>query len=105
MSTLIKCEILLYLSTSFVICMFRLPPSSTRTDTLFPTRRSSDLAGGVRWPQLNQKHGVKFTMRFAVRRLLLASTLLGSVSFGAVPALAQTDETADRKSTRLNSSH
>src|SRR3546814_16450789 len=27
----------------FVFLMIRLPPRSTRTDTLFPTRRSSDL--------------------------------------------------------------
>src|SRR3546814_16985126 len=27
--------------------MIRLPPRSTRTDTLFPTRRSSDLVGGL----------------------------------------------------------
>src|SRR3546814_2080660 len=33
--------------------MIRRPPRSTRTDTLFPTRRSSDLLGFVLGPRIN----------------------------------------------------
>src|SRR3546814_3668799 len=42
----------------FFFLMIRLPPRSTRTDTLFPTRRSSDLPGHPRAPAVRRSpHG------------------------------------------------
>src|SRR3546814_10395382 len=49
---IICCRRLRFCSCLFCLffLMIRRPPRSTRTDTLFPTRRSSDLAGGGRHP-------------------------------------------------------
>src|SRR3546814_17195973 len=38
----------------FFFLMIRRPPRSTRTDTSFPTRRSSDLPGGMRLKRLKK---------------------------------------------------
>src|SRR3546814_9789603 len=98
--------------------MIRRPPRSTRTDTLFPTRRSSDLLvlGGMRLGILD--HAVDIGVGEAARGLdadllLLAGRLvLGRDVDDAVGVDVEGDldlrhaaRHADRKSTRLNSSH
>src|SRR3712207_7754054 len=77
--------------------MIRRPPRST----LFPTRRSSDL---IRGALLHRKNRTVDTARTAAR----IDELLGG---GDAPRASfeagehWTDDVADRKSTRLNSSH
>src|SRR3546814_12839234 len=60
-SCLVIClETLRWLSLSFSLffLMIRRPPRSTRTDTLFPTRRSSDLQHVEEWRRHRENAGV-----------------------------------------------
>src|SRR3546814_8588379 len=112
--------------------MIRRPPRSTRTDTLFPTRRSSDLPWGrfagvdpVLSPEMKSTGEVMgidldFTAAFGKSQLGAGvvlpekGTLFVSVKDSdkpqIVPAVKMLADhgfkiVADRKSTRLNSSH
>src|SRR3546814_17544398 len=97
--------------------MIRRPPRSTRTDTLFPTRRSSDLRGhpaqGVdavieRGDQvLHQLFDFRLRRsREVVLDVELPHRITEVVAGGADRALpARLLLRRDRKSTRLNSSH
>src|SRR3546814_13589764 len=87
-----------------ILClMIRRPPRSTRTDTLFPTRRSSDLPScdtmvigfieGYRAAQSEMSDGKPW--------LCLPKGIGGQAIIDAVIE----DLRRDRKSTRLNSSH
>src|SRR3546814_15358642 len=87
-------------SIGVVFVMIRRPPRSTRTDTLFPY---TTLFRSGRWSKGEQ---------VTIRRWVVAT--LGSVGLGAAagvaPAAAHPHvwidmHSADRKSTRLNSSH
>src|SRR5690242_20824716 len=84
----------------FFLLLLR-PPRST----LFPTRRSSDLAGRVLVPGLPRAGDRRVGVRGAapegrVRPLVRRRARLVAPSAGGAPAVR-----LDRKSTRLNSSH
>src|SRR3546814_14032543 len=96
--------VIVYCRLLFFFVTKRRPPRSTRTDTSFPTRRSSDL--GVA--------GIAVRIARITRRIVEASDALQIVSrhgvgYDSVDVGACTDRgvrlTVDRKSTRLNSSH
>src|SRR3546814_15148742 len=94
----------------FVFClMIRRPPRSTRTDTLFPY---TTLFRSVRERRSARRHercrcrqaGAE---RFEALRLQRVEATLGN-QIRALPVVAAIDQhqhAADRKSTRLNSSH
>src|SRR3546814_16076864 len=107
--------VLLGLLYIFCFLMIRRPPSSTRTDTLFPTRRSSDLSldGDVATHTANRTATPAATKRFRTN-LETVIARYGPDKVSALPTLdplappdidALIDSYADRKSTRLNSSH
>src|SRR3546814_18510275 len=89
----------------FLVCLFvlmiRRPPRSTRTDTLFPTRRSSVLVGSVVDGLSNPG--------FCAVRLLVVADRPGRCRIHPVVqsrlAAQRRHGRGDRKSTRLNSSH
>src|SRR3546814_14396819 len=76
--------------------MIRRPPRSTRTEHSFPTRRSSDLA---RRDQMQHRFLAADHQR--VTRVMAAL----ETNHRRNPYGQQIDDFADRKSTRLNSSH
>src|SRR3546814_12423474 len=96
--------------------MIRRPPRSTRTDTSFPTRRSSDLPGGT-WAQVNKLVKLTKTSRYAKmlggeaesrERLVSLAKDMDTLKLflrGWAIANGQVVNEQDRKSTRLNSSH
>src|SRR3546814_8361682 len=111
--------------------MKRGPPGSTRTDTLFPTRRSSDLEIGATFLHPSVRSGyvnpdakkLMLAHAFAsgARRVELLTDLRNAWSQAAIAKLGAIREgvlrrdrktwtghirdPVDRKSTRLNSSH
>src|SRR3546814_13288930 len=97
--------------------MIRRPPRSTRTDTLFPYTtlfRSGRIAQIARLQELRRGSRKMFHLKFnGAAALALGFMLTGCVSFGAKPpeqllslsAAQRVAPGADRKSTRLNSSH
>src|SRR3546814_12626770 len=96
-----RCTLTYCVNCCIFFLMLRQPPRSTRTDTLFPTRRSSDLASHARaqgWDatrftyEAEADTGKRGGASQSEKRggFGLARSLLGSL---------------DRKSTRLNSSH
>src|SRR3546814_19871282 len=91
-------------STIIIVLFFflsiRRPPRSTRTDTLFPTRRSSDLLS--RGAITQTRRGVGEADR--LDRRLQAAFAAVSVETGQHECMKHGD-IGDRKSTRLNSSH
>src|SRR3546814_19132759 len=129
---LVRC--MLYLFMLFFLLMIRRPPRSTRTDTLFPTRRSSDLLprkwpqNYPAWPRVGPGRSLDNTL-FLERLTPIPTFRVRSSYFSPVPAKRDPDEpldwyevelellgirdkyslermqTEDRKSTRLNSSH
>src|SRR3546814_11347128 len=89
------CSRLVYIFTVFFFLMIRRPPRSTRTDTLFPYTT---------------------LFRSGVKGLILLSAVVAAIALGACRREAEhvplklggpvaSDSVADRKSTRLNSSH
>src|SRR3546814_4151410 len=118
-----------YLIYVFFFLMIRRPPRSTRTDTLFPTRRSSDLARAIDEmdqppvaahrgdlhlpvriapPEPDQRHRFATVAAFtkASRRIGMAHRqphVLAKHMRAQQRARGRIG--ADRKSTRLNSSH
>src|SRR3546814_6301703 len=118
----------------FFFLMILRPPRSTRTDTPFPTRRSSDLfyfvalvllrhlRDNVGHPnfKVNQRHCAMAPRLIASREACMKtrlSLIIAIVAMFSLPAQASaalaigsqapdfTTNGADRKSTRLNSSH
>src|SRR3546814_2788630 len=97
--------------------MIRRPPRSTRTDTLFPTRRSSDLqrGGGADPVPLFVQKVDPMGDEAAFAGLCVLERLAQGRLHTAAAAMAKDDDVAhlklgdrklhDRKSTRLNSSH
>src|SRR3546814_14287805 len=99
--------------------MIRRPPRSTRTDTLFPTRRSSDLTPGEGF-HVHRLTETEFRDLLELHLILLLAALATAPkgSAASVPpdqpypdrvadlflAIAERSS-KDRKSTRLNSSH
>src|SRR3546814_20740353 len=98
--------------------MMRLPPRSTRTDPLFPTRRSPDLIGVVaaetarEWAEQHElaedAAAMRLTDQMALEHLYgkepkgrKGYSGLLAFDFGCSESTVRTD----RKSTRLNSSH
>src|SRR3546814_4278908 len=81
-------------SPSIFFLMIRRPPRSTRTDTPFPTRRSSDLFGG-------QADAQRMLVEFAVVQRNAYRYALHHLD----PVAGGVLRRQDRKSTRLNSSH
>src|SRR3546814_18644097 len=101
----------MYLFFSFFFFILRRPPTSTRTDTLFPSRRSSDLLETLlfRLGIFIEKAG---TGGGLFRRLLAdgcteIARLTGDPATADLAAAADHCAQAwtDRKHTRLNSSH
>src|SRR3546814_14002267 len=94
----------------FLFVMIRRPPRSTRTDTLFPTRRSSDLLqAGTKENIIPEQATLKLNMRTydeGVREHMLgAIKRICCAEADASGAPKPPDFQEDRKSTRLNSSH
>src|SRR3546814_19756133 len=99
--------------------MIRRPPRSTRTDSLFPYTtlfRSGMVQGGEVHPELvrapgferdvEQARGLVRLQRVVVRHAVAATLDDGELPVvPAVTADRRVDGPADRKSTRLNSSH
>src|SRR3546814_8652104 len=115
--------------------MIRRPPRSTRTDTLFPYTtlfRSAHLADGIGDPQVRNRGtiggsianndpaadypaglvGLGATVHTSKRELSaddfftgMFETALAEDEIVTAVAFPQPDKAADRKSTRLNSSH
>src|SRR3546814_5483128 len=113
------CVLLLVL---FFFLMIRRPPRSTRTDTLFPSRRSSDLGGYIKRTPLDtfraQKRGGKGRSGMgtkeedAITELFVTSTHTPVLFFSTAGKVYRMKvwrlpegAPQDRKSTRLNSSH
>src|SRR3546814_13746492 len=97
----------------FFFLMRRRPPRSTRTDTLFPTRRSSDLARQALEADALARH-VEPVVQVRVVGDQLLHLGIGPVDVLGVPRqrrpaerpdAAAEQRPEDRKSTRLNSSH
>src|SRR3546814_18088129 len=88
---ILKCYLVLFL-------MIRRPPRSTRTDTLFPSRRSSDLF----LQDLRLRVGV---VGAAVAEDDDGGLLVDRVQPAVAEVLERLAIVGDRKSTRLNSSH
>src|SRR3546814_13954623 len=95
----------------FFVLMIRRPPRSTRTDTLFPTRRSSDLPDGRKFAG---GHAAPFPCLVACRFMTetthhktIGADRPSFASPAYSPRTAEISSSAglDRKSTRLNSSH
>src|SRR3546814_16947270 len=86
----------------FFFLMIRRPPRSTRTDTSFPTRRSSDLdavlEAVLQASDLRQRHRLAARGRHGQAAEHVQAHAL-------VVAAAHRHFDQDRKSTRLNSSH
>src|SRR3546814_18935821 len=105
MSLVLCVNVLLF----FVFLLIRRPPRSTRTDTLFPYRRSSDLldvegitvSPGYAYERApDQEH---FLSRHKTKTLFREVFRLGKGRQFEIPDFSRRGE--DRKSTRLNSSH
>src|SRR3546814_17984139 len=99
-----------FFSICFFFLMIRRPPRSTRTDTPFPTRRSSDLetehpgqhlvaAGAI--VRVQQDDFVGFASGIDLAGMAQPDHVLGVVA----PVFVAGAGLRDRKSTRLNSSH
>src|SRR3546814_11862504 len=100
--------------------MLRRPPGSTRTDTLFPTRRSSDLAlpaaavvAGLSTVVIAVRASGDDAIPESIRRtaqmqeadLAADQQALQRHLRASVQLTRSTGAVQDRKSTRLNSSH
>src|SRR3546814_15067251 len=100
--------------------MIRRPPRSTRTDTPFPTRRSSDLLAALEFPRLTSRvvDNADLLSAEQERRLVaqlrsheeassnqLVVVTLPSLQGTAIDDFGYQLGRQDRKSTRLNSSH
>src|SRR3546814_11391507 len=92
MSYMLFCAFMYRLVIFFL--MIRRPPRSTRTDTLFPTRRSSDRAAVRAHPQ-----------QAVVDHVVLADGHAAADHGSRLGGQRAQPGQADRKSTRLNSSH
>src|SRR3546814_13120140 len=99
--------ILICITESIFFLMIRRPPRSTRTDTSFPTRRSSDLliirADFLEQPEYPLRAAVVQMVDDQAHGLSFGSGPIGAVAVDQRRELA--DQLGDRKSTRLNSSH
>src|SRR3546814_19207755 len=98
------CCSLIYDYTHDIIVIFfflsiRRPPRSTRTDTLFPTRRSSDLVAGVAGAG-GFYHALSLSGGDPVR-----ADGWPPPPGRAAGGRGRRSDRGDRKSTRLNSSH
>src|SRR3546814_11424515 len=98
--------------------MIRRPPRSTRTDTLFPTRRSSDLLAAARKAKIGDSFGqgrkrgsckartAEQQAQFVAEQTLEVKRIIKKMAAaGDLPDDPRAEEALDRKSTRLNSSH
>src|SRR3546814_12027124 len=90
----------LFILFVFFFLMIRRPPRSTRTDTLFPytTLFRSPCADQWCWGRRHCQADGESVMR---KGLLFGLTALGAIAMLSAPGPVS----ADRKSTRLNSSH
>src|SRR3546814_15407719 len=101
----------------FFFLMIRRPPRSTRTDTLFPyttlfrSAAAAGIRGGARDPESGRPLATRYGLREFLTLLFRERKLLGRVFAGVfilaliVSFLPSVQYDADRKSTRLNSSH
>src|SRR3546814_18394118 len=88
----------------FVFLMLRRPPRSTRTDTLFPYTtlfRSADAAAATARSDFISRSA----LRRQVRRWRRKDVGIVTCYLGAARSASASTRAADRKSTRLNSSH